>query len=168
MGHSNNNLATARLPHLSWFTSFFRHQAPNTQLSPSIPEDEPAPRIKRLASNGWELPTYGKRVVRNVEAMGKAGGWLVLGIGLIIESEAHRAAKLAQSRRKNSDEDGAIVFFDSKGKGRSHQNVSADATQASRLSMASSETAESLAINAPDDDHDNMTPSKRIKLLVSS
>lgn len=107
--------------------------------------------------------------MRNVEAMGKAGGWLVLGIGLIIEAETNRAPKLVeQRRRKDGDDDGVIVFSKVKGKGcaGSHNNITEATTLHSPQSTASSETVDSLPINTPDDEHDALTPSERIKLLV--
>jgi hypothetical protein len=125
-------------------------------------EEFPAPRTARLSSNGWELPKDGKRVVRNVEAMGKAAGWLVLGVGLILESEGGRIAKVERPR-KNSEEDGAVVF-DSKGKGRarSHNNLGDALSNGSAASMAAA------AENGPDDGRDTLTAVKRVKLLVSA
>ncbi|BEJ13234.1 hypothetical protein CspHIS471_0304080 [Cutaneotrichosporon sp. HIS471] len=113
-------------PSRSWLSSFFRvpHAlAPVSNPAPveSPKEEFPGLRTTRLSSNGWELPKDGKRVVRNVEAMGKAAGWLVLGVGQILETEADRAVKPVERPRKASVEDGAVVF-DSKGKGRAHSH----------------------------------------------
>ncbi|CAK9783523.1 unnamed protein product [Cutaneotrichosporon oleaginosum] len=120
----------------------------------------PTSRTSRLSSNGWELPKDGKRVVRNVEAMGKAAGWLVLGVGLILESEAGRIFKAVERPRKNSEEDGAVVF-DSKGKGRarSHNNLGEATSHGSVGSMPSGFSY------APLNENDRTTAVKRVKLL---
>ncbi|BEI82394.1 hypothetical protein CcaverHIS002_0302620 [Cutaneotrichosporon cavernicola] len=108
-------------PSRSWLSSFFRvHHAPAPVSTPapveSPKEEFPGLRTTHLSSNGWELPKDGNRVVRNVEAMGKAAGWLVLGVGQVLETEADRAVKPVERPRKGSVDDGAVVF-DFKGKG---------------------------------------------------
>lgn len=163
-----NDVDSSRKPQQhSWFATIFGQQRAIPPAKPRPAEESRAPPVKGLTSNGWQLPTDGKRVVRNVEAMGKAGGWLVLGIGLVIEAESQRAPKFAARQRKDSEEEGVIVF-DSRVKGhsRSRADVQSATAQSSPLSATSSATVESLAIHTPDEGHDSRTPSKRIKLLV--
>lgn len=42
---------------------------------------------QRPVAVGWGIPRYGNRAVRNVEGMGLASAWLVLGLGWLVESE---------------------------------------------------------------------------------
>ena len=44
-----------------------------------------------LVSNGWAMRKEGKRAVRDVEGMGVAGGWLVLGIGWTVDAELQKS-----------------------------------------------------------------------------
>lgn len=48
-----------------------------------------------LVGNGWAMRTEGKRAVRDVEGMGIAGGWLVLGVGWIVDTELQRQTNIS-------------------------------------------------------------------------
>lgn len=160
----------ARSPQTSWFASIFRSSSP--AVSPGVEKLSP-----RLITNGWSLPTDGKRAVRDVEGMGKAGGWLILGIGWLIDGEVQRSTSnripprsqaISHSNDVESDED--MIVFDLKGKGRAgsrpfrqspHQCIPA-------ISNSSSTTEESFDLPTPEDDEDTCRHSwKTIKLLVS-
>lgn len=66
---------------------------------PISPAPESAVTAKPVAV-GWSIPTDGKRAVRDVEGMGVAGGWLVLGLGWLVEEEM---AKSRVNSRKGSN-----------------------------------------------------------------
>jgi hypothetical protein len=156
----------ARSPQVSWFGSLFRTVSP-PPMSPMTPTVERRPSF---VSNGWSLPTDGKRVVRDVEGMGKAGGWLVLGIGWILDAEAaahpYPVKKIAIENSKiANDEDSddtvdAIVI--SKGKGRARP-VSHHVPVAS-----TSSSDDSFDVPTPEEGEVSVrTDGAKIKLLVS-
>lgn len=66
--------------------------------------------------------------MRDVEGMGRAGGWLILGIGWLIDDEIRRSVVTpAPSSRQPpgplspSDEEDDMILFKSKGKGNADQ-----------------------------------------------
>jgi hypothetical protein len=78
-------------------------------LSPTSPSDR---RGYDLVATGWAIPREGKRAIRDVEGMGIAGGWLVLGIAWIVDRELEKERRIQERRasRKaastvNKDED---------------------------------------------------------------
>lgn len=99
----------------SWFSSLFRSSSP-----PPSQASEKQPR--RLVTNGWSLPTDGKRVVRDVEGMGRAGGWLILGLGWLIDDEVKRSVVAPSPYRHQQDQaqsptdEENMIVFSSKGK----------------------------------------------------
>lgn len=99
----------------SWFASLFRSSSP-----PTSPTSEKQPR--RLVTNGWSLPTDGKRVVRDVEGMGRAGGWLILGVGWLIDDEVKRSVvtptpyRHQQAHVQSPTDEENMIVFNSKGK----------------------------------------------------
>lgn len=126
-----------RSPQSSWFASFFSSIKHAPLQAPPVLE-KPIPR--RTTSNGWSIPTEGKRAVRDVEGMGKAGGWLILGVAWIIQSEyAHlpthhhpprqqptsisntphnKTGRQSSSSTTDGDDDADVIVFKNKGKGR--------------------------------------------------
>ena len=78
----------------TFFTSGDNSAAPALMTSPPPEKD----RKYDLVSNGWAMRKEGKRAVRDVEGMGVAGGWLVLGIGWTVDAELQQSeAKSATS-----------------------------------------------------------------------
>lgn len=75
--------------------------SPTESISPVSPTSPTDRRLEFLA-NGWSIPRAGKRAVRDVEGMGVAGGWFVLGLGWLVEDEKkkerERQAKLDEAR----------------------------------------------------------------------
>ena len=75
--------------------------------------------------DGWIIRKEGKIAVRDVEAMGVAGGWFVLGIAWVVEQElepgrlasssAHENAEGPTSFRESEDD---VLVWHSKGKGK--------------------------------------------------
>ena len=65
--------------------------------SPSLDKD----RKYDLVSNGWAMRKEGKRAVRDVEGMGVAGGWLVLGIGWTVDAELQKSEAKSVSSVSN-------------------------------------------------------------------
>lgn len=111
--------------------------------------------------------------------MGKAGGWLILGIGWLIEMEKRNApARLSNSRRtatggvkaaedSNEEDDGALRF--AKGKTRARQSADFDKPVPHMVndSTSSSERSDSSLIRTPDEGNVIMPQDKTIKVLVS-
>lgn len=96
--NSENKSATTR------FRDFVFRSPPTSP----IPES-PLQTAKPVAV-GWAIPTDGKRAVRDVEGMGVAGGWLVLGLGWLVEEEM---AKSRLNSRKSSNHDSTAGDDDS-------------------------------------------------------
>ncbi|KAL7423992.1 CTP synthase ura7 [Cryptotrichosporon argae] len=75
--------------------------APGT-LSPFVRAVPRAPRPERKLSTSpppaWTLPTHGRRVVRDVERLGTAAGWLVLGLAWVVDAELAREGRAAARR----------------------------------------------------------------------
>jgi hypothetical protein len=69
---------------------------------PTSPPSESPAQMARPVAVGWAIPTDGKRAVRDTEGMGVAGGWLVLGLGWLVEEEM---AKSRVNSRKTSEHD---------------------------------------------------------------
>jgi hypothetical protein len=70
--------------------------------SPPISPPQENLQTAKPVAVGWAIPTDGKRAVRDVEGMGVAGGWLVLGLGWLVEEEM---AKSRNNSRKSSNYD---------------------------------------------------------------
>ncbi|ODO12140.1 hypothetical protein I350_00926 [Cryptococcus amylolentus CBS 6273] len=98
--------------------------SPSNALSP--PLSPSAARKKHdLIAAGWQIPKEGKRAVRDVEGMGVAAAWFVLGLGWAVEQACAResipavdAAREVLVGRKGSGDEEAIVFGSKKGKGK--------------------------------------------------
>ncbi|TXT04921.1 hypothetical protein VHUM_04004 [Vanrija humicola] len=115
--------------------------------------------MPKLVSQGWGIPTDGKRAVRDVEGSGKAGGWLVLGLGWIIESERHcNRSEVKIKHQDTTDDENDVLVVDIKGKRR----APAEPRHAVASSSHSSTTADSFVIHTP---HGDDSPSDKIKLL---
>ena len=48
---------------------------------------------QRPVAVGWGIPRYGNRAVRDVDGMGLASAWLVLGLGWLVESEENESGR---------------------------------------------------------------------------
>jgi hypothetical protein len=98
--------------------------------------------------------------MRDVEGMGKAGGWLILGIGWIVDAKSPPGVNIypAAVHSETSDDDHNMIVFDSKGKGRARPFHIASSTMSS---------SDSFDIATPDDDDNVQTTGEKIKLLVS-
>lgn len=73
---------TSTLPRIaSRILNFFSSPEPEVVQSP------PERVYTDLVATGWAIPTDGKRAVRDVEGMGVAGGWYVLGLGWIVDGQ---------------------------------------------------------------------------------
>ncbi|TYJ52662.1 hypothetical protein B9479_006711 [Cryptococcus floricola] len=122
-----------------WSRLFAPSSPPSTSPSPSSanalspPLSPSAARKKHdLIAAGWQIPKEGKRAVRDVEGMGVAGAWFVLGLGWAVEQAKERqrivaavAAVAAVDEqgeylvgRKGSSDEEAIVFGSKKGNGK--------------------------------------------------
>lgn len=164
----------------SWFASLFRSTSP-----PPSPTSEKQPR--RLVTNGWSLPTDGKRVIRDVEGMGRAGGWLILGVGWLIDDEVKRSVvtptpyRHQQTQVQLPTDDENMILFSSKGKeSADHSNRSPPVHDSSdpggrnhpTRSVASSitdSTDYSTVLCTPGEGSgDKASDESTIKLLVSS
>ena len=77
---------------------------------PTSPVPESPVQTAKAVAVGWAIPTDGKRAVRDVEGMGIAGGWLVLGLGWLVEEEM---AKSRVNSRKSSNQDSITSDDDS-------------------------------------------------------
>lgn len=74
--------SASALPRIaSRILSFFAPAEPEVAQSP------PERVYTDIVSNGWAIPTDGKKAVRDVEGMGVAGGWYVLGLGWIVDGQ---------------------------------------------------------------------------------
>lgn len=79
-----------------------------------------------LVATGWTIPKEGKRAVRDVEGMGVAGGWYVLGLGWIVDGQiALQPEETIRGEELESDPGSAVeeqdegrVVFGSKSKGK--------------------------------------------------
>ncbi|WVQ85745.1 hypothetical protein IAT38_007912 [Cryptococcus sp. DSM 104549] len=91
-----------------------------------------------LISAGWQIPKEGKRAVRDVEGMGVAGAWFVLGLGWIVQAELEREKQEIRDAMKASEKnkvepvvwsardrlsspeagDDEVIVFSGKGKGK--------------------------------------------------
>lgn len=166
----------------SWFASLFRSSSP--QATPT-PEEQP----RRLVTNGWSLPTDGKRVVRDVEGMGRAGGWLILGIGWLIDDEVKRSVATPTPYRQQqdciqspTDEENMIVFSSSsKGKGSANRqepyptdqtspdpDVRAQPTRSVASSVTDSTDYSTILRTPGEGSGDKTSDESTIKLMVSS
>lgn len=103
--------------------------------------------------------------------MGKAGGWLILGIAWIIDAETSRynpkagASLPVPTHRTNDTVDDDMLVFDSKGKGRSDSQP----PQGRRSTVSTVYSEDSFDLATPEDD--DALPSQHsgqgIRLLVS-
>lgn len=152
----------------------------------SPPVDPPAQAITPVAV-GWGIPSDGKKAVRDVEGMGVAGGWLVLGLGWLVEQEL---AKGRLSSRKGSDSDAMegdedALSFLAESRTRSTTSTRASSRRGSIAgdqpsvghSNNSSDVTESTLLKTPFEDDRNSTRDggsggrsehDQLKLFVSS
>jgi hypothetical protein len=135
---------------------------------PISPPTESAPQTAKPVAVGWAIPTDGKRAVRDVDGMGVAGGWLVLGLGWLVEEEM---AKSRVNSRKSSTQDTAsdddpVSFVTAPRSGRqSTPSTRASSRQGSISALDSSivasndssEATESTLLKTPFED-DRSTP----------
>ena len=70
---------------LSNFFSIFQASKPPSPRS-ETPGSQPEVRFDFIGNN-WAMRKEGKRAVRDVQLMGIAGGWLVLGLGWIVDKD---------------------------------------------------------------------------------
>lgn len=101
---------------------------PSSPTSEAIPESPPDRMYIDLVGIGWAIPKEGKRAVRDVEGMGIAGGWFVLGLGWIVDGQVAAAARTIEaevlasdtksSMETDPDEDTIIIGSKLKGKSR--------------------------------------------------
>jgi len=155
---------------------------------PISPPTESAAQMAKPVAVGWAIPTDGKRAVRDVEGMGVAGGWLVLGLGWLVEEEM---AKIRINSRKSSnqdttsDDDPMSFVTGSRSDRQSTPSTRASSRQGSISALDSSivasndssEATESTLLKTPFDD-DRSTPRgagpggrsehDQLKLFVSS
>lgn len=72
-----------------------------------MPNPVPEKTYTDLVATGWAIPTDGKRAVRDVEGMGVAGGWYVLGLGWIVDR--HNSASFKRQPDFVLREDGTMA-----------------------------------------------------------
>lgn len=90
------------------FASFFRSTLPSTPAGNDDKRPSPSPTYTKrfdVSSNNWAIRKEGKRAMRDVEGMGVAGGWLVLGIAYIVEGELQR-----QDMKRKAQQAQALEF----------------------------------------------------------
>jgi hypothetical protein len=97
---------------------------------------------------GWGIPTDGKKAVRDSEGMGVAGGWLVLGLGWLVEEEL---AKTRLSSRKSSDSETAVDA----GSEKDGLSFAAGSRTRSTTSTRASSRRASVSGDQPSMDHSN-------------
>ncbi|WVQ88640.1 hypothetical protein IAS59_002376 [Cryptococcus gattii] len=107
-------------------TSLWSKLFGTTSTPQSPPAHSPSPTRKHidLVAGGWQMPKVGKRVVRDVEGMGVAGAWFVLGLGWAVRAETERAKRLRgkviikPSKETFEDSEEEVIFTKGKGKGK--------------------------------------------------
>lgn len=107
-------------------TSLWSKLFGKTSTPQSPPAHSPSPMRKHidLVASGWQMPKVGKRVVRDVEGMGVAGAWFVLGLGWAVRAETEREKRLRgkviikPSKETFEDGDEEVIFTKGKGKGK--------------------------------------------------
>lgn len=136
------------------------------------PEISPPPIPERtytdLVGIGWAIPKEGKRAVRDVEGMGIAGGWFVLGLGWIVDRHMLSTSPIDDT----SDEEDALIMgrkqarkpLDSKSVGHAIQTYKAEEAD------ANGETSSEGTILKTPSDGERDSPEdaeKVVKLIVS-
>ncbi|ORX35479.1 hypothetical protein BD324DRAFT_633004 [Kockovaella imperatae] len=123
---------------LSRITDYFGWSPQSPSIS-SSPEDVKVPIRRTLVAEGWSIPKDGKRAHRDVQGMGIAAGWLLLGLAWAIERNkldqksvtSGSRSEVLQPAAKCSIESSAIVF-NTNGKGKEvDREVSGDESRAS-------------------------------------
>nr|KIR48598.1 hypothetical protein I312_01667 [Cryptococcus bacillisporus CA1280] len=107
-------------------TSLWSKLFGTTSTPQSPPAHSPSPTRKHieLVAGIWQMPKVGKRVVRDVEGMGVAGAWFVLGLGWAVRAEAEREKRLRgkviikPSKETFEDSEEEVIFTKGKGKGK--------------------------------------------------
>ncbi|WVQ71350.1 hypothetical protein IAR50_000878 [Cryptococcus sp. DSM 104548] len=120
--------STAAKPYAtSLWSRFFAAPPPSLSNALSPPLSPTTARKKHdLIAAGWQIPKEGKRAVRDVEGMGVAAAWFVLGLGWAVEQARAKQSIVTEKSRETVDksptksltEQGAIVFGSKKGKGK--------------------------------------------------
>ena len=135
---------------------------------PVSPPPESTIQTAKPVAVGWAIPTDGKRAVRDVDGMGVAGGWLVLGLGWLVEEEMakSRVNSRKSSNRDTASEDDPVSFVTAPQSERqstpstraSSRRESISALDSSIVaSNDSSEATESTLLKTPYED-DRSTP----------
>jgi hypothetical protein len=116
----------------------------------------------RRVTVGWGIPREGNKAVRDVEGMGVAGGWLVLGLGWLVEEELARGVEHCPRSAEETptstpkEEDDLVVKPRSRTKAdtrsSSRQNSISDHQSSVELSHGSSDMTESSMVKTPHED----------------
>lgn len=144
---------------------------------------------------GWGIPRVGNKAVRDVEGMGLASAWLVLGLGWIVDTEKTSRASLdVEAEAENQpdepmfqqDDDDAIVLPSKKlsratsaaptVQSLSWRDSGQDGNHSPDLSHTSSDQTDSTVLKTPHAEDGPRSPgsepkerseSEQLKLLVS-
>lgn len=147
---------------------------------PQSPLETPicSPLEKRnidLVASGWAIPKDGKRAVRDVEGMGVAGGWFVLGLGWAVEKElareaAVKSAAAARRSRFTSARQDAFELREDGSYRRQHDTSSADTVDDGELSnsVTFSSRRTGKAPSTASGEADNATASPAIRQTPAS
>jgi hypothetical protein len=146
-----------------------------------------SPKRTRRVTVGWGIPREGNKAVRDVEGMGVAGGWLVLGLGWLVEEEMARIRSSARTTSSDSvsglraDEEDETVLIKRRSKtdtrASSRRNSVSDRQSSVEMSNDSSDRTESSMVKTPHEDDrfyhaqgttsDGRTEYDQLKLFVS-
>lgn len=99
---------------------------PVKDLGSTLPTSPTERVYTDLVATGWTIPKEGKRAVRDVEGMGVAGGWYVLGLGWIVDGQITLLPEetIREEEQENDsasaveEQDEGRVVFGSKSKGK--------------------------------------------------
>ena len=125
---------------------------PSVSVPPRLME-EPKPQVRRLLGDSWSIPKEGKRAQRDVQGMGVAAGWLLLGLAWIIEGELDLRIKSAEEELastpspKHQREDSSAVVFSAKGKAKAQAGPVPGEDAARVTSGSSSESNDASSTN---------------------
>lgn len=139
-------------------------------ISPSSTLDSPKQPARRITV-GWGIPREGNKAVRDVEGMGVAGGWLVLGLGWLVEEEMARGRLKPQAASPDDTshlcpdgDDDALLIKRRRHTATRHssrRNSVSDQQSSVGMSNDSSDRTESSMVKTPHED-DRFYPSQSI------